>query len=170
MHKLNRAKQRKYFIWYFIEIKKGAIPNQIEFNFFVLSFSILLKDKVGIYQVFFFTYLNVENEWKQYISISHSVKIIISQLIISYSFWRSYLTGIIQHARHLFFLKVTYGVNKQYFSSSAPNFNQVIYTNSTQLFQGQYLGYALSSPNFLFIVLLCNSLRGVFPLKIYFQV
>ena len=28
-----------------------------------------------------------------YYSISHSVNIVISQLIISYSFWRSYLTG-----------------------------------------------------------------------------
>ena len=39
------------------------------------------------------TYLNVENEWKYYINMSHSVNIVISQLIISYSFWRSYFTG-----------------------------------------------------------------------------
>ena len=34
----------------------------------------------------------LENKWKKHICMSHSVNILISQLIISYSFWRSYLT------------------------------------------------------------------------------
>ena len=40
-----------------------------------------------------FPILVLENEWKLHIRVNHSVNIVISQLIISYSFWRSYLTG-----------------------------------------------------------------------------
>ena len=106
MHKLNRAKQRKCFSRISLKLKKEL--SQIRSSSIFCAFFFNIVKRQNLYRSsFFFTYSNVGNEQKQYISKSHLVKIIKSQLIISYSFWRSYLTGIIQHARHLFFLEVT---------------------------------------------------------------
>ena len=103
MHKLNRAKQRKYLAGISLKLKKELSQIRSSSILCAFFFNIVKSQNLYLSSVFFFTYLNVGNEWKQYISRSHSVKIIISHLIISYSFWRSYLTGIIQHARYLFF-------------------------------------------------------------------
>ena len=48
--------------------------------------------RIFIISVFWLMLTLIMNGHK-FITISHSVKIIISQLIISHSFWRSYLTG-----------------------------------------------------------------------------